>query len=192
MKDELLKPLSLASQEEWRRWLQDHGRQEREAWLTIRRKGAGKAGVPYEEAVEEALCFGWIDGKMRSYNAETFLLRFSPRKRDSVWSQSNKEKAQALIRAGRMSEAGLAAIEQAKRSGRWSAAYTSRVKPALPPDLEEALALKPAAFKNFVQMTNSAQTMYVVWVEQARRAETRRRRIEQVVARALKNKRPGD
>ncbi len=185
------KPLRLATREKWRRWLSAHDDQADEAWLVIRRKGANAAGLAYEDAVEEALCFGWIDGAMRSVDDETYVLRFSPRKPNSLWSQLNRERARALIQAGKMTAAGLDKIEEAKRNGRWSAAYTSKTKPALPQDLKAALDRNPGACENFNRFPNSAQTMYIVWVEQAKRPETRSKRIEQVVERSLHSKRPG-
>ncbi len=184
-------PLALPDREEWRRWLQGHHDRETAAWLVIRRKGANVRGVAYEEAVEEALCFGWIDGQMHSVDRETFILRFSPRRPDGPWSLSNRERAEELIRRGRMTEAGMRKIEEAKRNGRWEAAYTSAVPPVVPPDLREALDQEAEAGANFDRFSNSDRLMYVAWVEGAKKPATRAGRIRQVVSRAGENLRPG-
>jgi uncharacterized protein YdeI (YjbR/CyaY-like superfamily) len=102
--------LYASSAREWRRWLDAHGTMEREIWLVFFKKGTGKAGVSYQEAVEEALCFGWIDGQMKSIDAESYALRFSPRRKRSPWSQTNRELARWLTRLGRMTARGVDAL----------------------------------------------------------------------------------
>jgi len=178
--DETLRP---AGRAEWRQWLEEHHTQHDVVWLLIRKKRATAVGVTYDEAVEEALCFGWIDGQMRSLDEQSYVLRFSPRRPGSLWSLLNVERAERLIAAGKMAAAGLAQVEEARRSGRWAGAYTSRSSPALPADLQEALAADPAAGAGFARLTNSAQTMYAVWVAEAKRPATRQRRIAEVVRR---------
>lgn len=171
----------LSCQAEWRRWLRVNHAKRTEVWLVIRKKHATLDAVTYEEALDEAICFGWIDGKMRSVDDQRYILRFSPRKPGSLWSLSNRERAEKLMRLGRMAKAGLAKVEDAKRNGQWSAAYTSKEAPAIPPDLQAALDQDLDARERFGGLTHSAQTAYVVWVGQAKRPETRKKRIEQVV-----------
>lgn len=175
----------------WRRWLEENHSAEDEAWVIIFKKGSKEEGLRYGEAVDEAVCFGWIDGGMRSLDGERFRLRFSPRRRGSVWSLLNRERAERLIGAGLMAEAGLRAVEEAKGSGMWDAAYTSRVEPEVPEDLSEALKENAEAWRNFEAFSNSAKLMYVRWVEGAKREGTRARRISEVVRRAALNIKPG-
>ncbi len=176
---------------DWRRWLDENHDSRPEAWLVIYKKHSGKTGITYDEALEEALCFGWIDGKMQGLDGEKFVLRFSPRKVNSVWSKINKEKAERLIKSGRMTEAGLAKIEEAKRNGRWEAAYTNQSQDKIPPDLESALMENDTARLNFQKFANSYRNMYIGWVAGARTEVTRRKRILEVVKRSALNRRPG-
>ena len=107
---------------DWRTWLEANHATANEAWLVIYKKHTGKPGLSYEEAVEEALCFGWIDGVMKRLDEEKYALRFSPRKKGSVWSELNKRRVAKLIKQGRMTEAGLAKVKEAKANGQWRAA----------------------------------------------------------------------
>ena len=175
----------------WRRWLEENHSAEDGAWVIIQKKGSNKEGLKYEEAVDEAVCFGWIDGGMRSLDGESFRLWFSPRRKGSVWSLLNRKRAERLMEAGLMAEAGVRAVEDAKESGIWDAAYTSRVEPEVPDDLLEALMEDEEALKNFEGFSNSAKLMYVHWIESAKREETRARRITAVVRRAARNIKPG-
>jgi uncharacterized protein YdeI (YjbR/CyaY-like superfamily) len=179
--------------EEWRRWLERYHDKEAEAWLLIQKKNSGSPGLGYQQALEEALCFGWIDGKMRSVDGQRFVLRFSPRRAKSIWSRVNREKAEKLIEAGRMTEAGLASIREAERNGMWARAVTNtnRKRDEIPPDLQAALAENETARANFHNFANSYRNMYVGWVADAKTEETRRRRIAGVVSRAYQNKKPG-
>jgi uncharacterized protein YdeI (YjbR/CyaY-like superfamily) len=141
--------------------------------------------------VTEALCFGWIDGKMKSVDEHSYILRFTPRRKNSLWSKLNRERAEELIAEGRMQKQGFEAIELARANGRWSSAYSSKEKPSPPSDLVYALSRNPRAERNFLAMSNSAQLMYVRWVLEAKRLQTRERRIAEVVRRVEQNRRPG-
>jgi len=175
----------------WRRWLEENHSAVDGAWVIIQKKGSRREGLRYEEAVDEAVCFGWIDGGMKSLDGERFRLWFSPRRRGSVWSLLNRERAERMIGTGLMAEAGLRAVEEAKENGMWEAAYTSRVEPEVPEDLMEALREDQEALRNFEGFSNSAKLMYVRWVESAKREGTRARRISEVVRRAARNIRLG-
>jgi uncharacterized protein YdeI (YjbR/CyaY-like superfamily) len=183
--------INMKDSADWRRWLEENHDSRLEAWLVIYKKHSGKDGITYDEALEEALCFGWIDGKMQSLDGEKFVLRFSPRKANSVWSKINKEKAERLIKSGRMTGSGLAKIEEAKKSGLWEAAYTNRKRDEMPPDLESALMENNTAWLNFRKFANSYRNMYVGWVAGARTEATRRKRITEVVKRSALNRKPG-
>jgi uncharacterized protein YdeI (YjbR/CyaY-like superfamily) len=182
--------VGFSNREEWRRWLHENGSTQDGIWVVIQKKGSRKKGLRLEEAVDEAVCFGWIDGGMRSVDDDSFILRFSPRRRNSIWSLKNVERAEMMIEVGRMTEAGLEAIEEAKRDGRWESAYTSRVEPEVPEELERALRESPKAWENFKDFPNSTKLQYVHWVVTAKREKTRLRRILEVVRRAAKNIRP--
>ncbi len=177
--------------EEWRRWLRMNHDAVNEAWVIIQKAASPNEGLGYEEAVDEAMCFGWIDSKMRRLNEHEFVQRFSPRRPRSVWSLRNRDRAERLMEEGRMAEAGLEAVMEAKRNGRWENAYTSRDAPDMPDDLLKALETRPEAHRNFMAFPNSARFMYIHYINEAKRAETRARRIRRVVQRAEQDKRPG-
>jgi len=172
----------------WRNWLSQNHTAAAEGWLVFYKKKTAKQGVTMSEAVEEAICFGWIDGKLRRIDDERFAIRFSPRKSGSVWSKINKDRAQKLIDQGKMAAAGLATVEAAKKTGMWDSAYTNQIRDAVPSDLKEALMKQPLAWKNFSSFANTYQNMYAGYVLQAKTQKTRQMHIEKVVEQALKNK----
>ncbi len=180
--------LSFKNRDEWRKWLENNYRTEKEVWLFHYKKHVGKIGIQLEEAVEEALCFGWIDGKLRKVDDERFMLRYSPRKPDSVWSRLNREKVETLIAAGKMTAAGLSIIEEAKKRGSWDQAYTNLKRDRIPANLRKALAQDKTALDNFQRFANSYRNMYIQWVKSAKTAKTRKGRIEKVVKQAAQNK----
>jgi len=155
------------------------------------KKNASRPGLQYEEALEEALCFGWIDGMIRAVDKDRFMQRWTLRRKGSIWSAANKVRVKRLVATGRMCESGLAAVREARRNGKWQAAYTNRREDAVPADLERALLAEPAAWRNFRSFARTYRNMYAGWVADAKRPETRQRRIAAVVRRALENRRPG-
>ncbi len=183
------------SRDEWRNWLEKRSAEYLHIWVLISKKGSSTPGLYYDDAVEEALCFGWIDGKMKTRDAERFLLRFSDRKPKSIWSVSNRVRALRLIQEGKMTNRGMQKIEQAKQSGRWE--HPVSVKEftkdqTMPPDLKLALEQVPDAMKKFKDFSNSAQMMYIFWINDAKKPPTRMRRIQIVVDNSLKNLTPSD
>ncbi len=184
--------LYFKTRQDWRRWLQGHHGAEREAWLVHYRKAVGKPGVGLREAVEEAICFGWIDGKLKKIDDERFILRFTPRKPGSVWSKINRDAAERMVKSGKMTAAGLKKIAAAKESGAWQKAYTNRLRERMPRDLKAALMSDEKAWANFKNFANSYWNQYVGWVTDAKTTETRQRRIKKVVEWATINKKPGD
>ncbi len=188
---ELDKALYFKSSRAWRRWLEKNHDKESEALLIHYKKGSGKSGVSYSEALDEALCFGWIDSRLKSIDDERFVLKYSPRKSKSIWSKVNKERAERLIEAHKMTDEGLARIEEAKKNGLWDAAYTNRVKERMTSDLKKALLTDRIAWNNFQNFANSYRNMYIGWVNSAKTEETRNRRIAEVVKRSHANKKPG-
>lgn len=171
--------LHLTLQAEWAQWLDKHHTQAAGVWLRHAKKGAPSATVSYAEALEVALCFGWIDSQKNAESEHFFIQRWSPRGARSIWSQINKDKVMAYIQSGHMQPAGMAEIERARADGRWDAAYEPASKAEIPPDLQAALDAHPGAAAFF--STVSAQNRYAVLfrIQTARKPETRARRIEQ-------------
>jgi len=181
MADEL-PTIAFADAAAWEAWLEaEHARADG-AWLKIAKRGAGVASVTHAEALDVALCFGWIDGTRRALDDTHFLQRFTPRRRGSRWSRINTEKATALIAAGRMRPAGLAEVEAAKEDGRWEAAYAGQRTATVPDDLEAALAANPAAAAAFATLDSRNRYAILYRLQDAKRPETRARRLERFVA----------
>jgi uncharacterized protein YdeI (YjbR/CyaY-like superfamily) len=183
-------PLDFRSAAEWRQWLRrNHARSQGE-WVYMYKKGA-RVGLRYQEALDEALCFGWIDGQIHAVDAEKFRQRWTPRRKGSVWSQANKDRVKRLAAQGKMCRAGLAAVADARKTGKWQVAYSNRREDSVPADLAKALRAEPEAWRNFKGMAQTYRNIYAGWVRSAKMAETRERRIAAVVSRALRNLKPG-
>lgn len=163
----------------WSRWLQRHHASSPGVWMRLSKKGAPEPSVGYAQALEEALCWGWIDARKQSAGEHHWLQRWTPRGPRSLWSKVNREKATRLIDEGRMQPAGLREVERAKADGRWDRAYDSPGRSSVPPDLQAALDASPEAAR-FFETLNSANRYAVLWrIQTAKRADTRARRIEQ-------------
>jgi uncharacterized protein YdeI (YjbR/CyaY-like superfamily) len=169
------KCLAIRSPREWRDWLEANHAKEMEARLTIHKKRSSKPGLRLGEAVEEALCFGWIDSLMRRLDEDTFALRFSPRRPGAVWSPANKRRVKRLTAEGRMTAAGTAAVRRAVKSGEWREASRREDVSRLQEDLQKALAHNPPARRGFDRMAPSLKKQYLWWIAGARKPETRRR-----------------
>jgi uncharacterized protein YdeI (YjbR/CyaY-like superfamily) len=174
--------LAFASADAWEAWLAAEHETARGVWMKLAKKGSGVASVTYAEAVEAALRYGWIDGQARRLDDRFYVQRFTPRTRRSRWSMINREKAEALIAAGRMAPAGLREVERARADGRWDAAYASPSAATVPDDLQRALDGDPAAAAFFARL--DAQNRYAILhrIGEAKRPDTRARRIEKFVA----------
>jgi uncharacterized protein YdeI (YjbR/CyaY-like superfamily) len=171
-----------ATPAEWTAWLEEHGAHAKGIWVRMAKKNSGIPSIDYAQAVEVALCFGWIDGLKRSYDEETWLQKFTPRGPKSIWSQINRAKAQALIESGQMRAAGMATVAAAQADGRWDAAYASPSNATVPDDLQAALDANPAA-QAFFATLDRANRYAVIWrVQQAKRPVTRAKRIADYVA----------
>jgi uncharacterized protein YdeI (YjbR/CyaY-like superfamily) len=174
--------LPFASQADWEAWLDDNHADTQGLWLKIAKKASAIETVTHAEALEVALCFGWIDGQRGRLDDEWFVQRFTPRRARSRWSQINRDKAERLIADGKMHAAGLREVERAKEDGRWDAAYASQSTIEVPDDLQRALDADPAA-KQFFATLDSANRYAVLYrIHDAKRAETRSRRIDKFVA----------
>jgi len=169
------------SQKDWHTWLQDNHDQPRGVWLKHAKKASEKTSITYAEALEEALCYGWIDSQKQAYDQNYFLQKFTPRGPKSVWSKVNVAKAEALIKSGKMQPAGLAAIDVAKQDGRWDAAYDSPSNSQIPEDFQAALDKNPKA-KQFFETLNKANIYGFTWrIQTAKKPETRKARIEKFI-----------
>lgn len=169
-----------ASRADWRRWLAAHHGSQREVWLILARKSSGRQPVSVADAVEEALCFGWIDSGLRPAGPGRIRLRFTPRAKGSIWSQLNKTRVARLIEQGLMTGSGLAVIEAARRDGSWTI-LDDVENLRIPPDLAAALAACPEAEHHFLAAAPSARKMALWWVASARRPATRAQRIRETV-----------
>jgi uncharacterized protein YdeI (YjbR/CyaY-like superfamily) len=171
-----------ASRDELADWLGANAETSRGIWLEICKKGSAAVSVSYADAVELALCHGWIDGQKRALDDDVWLQRLTPRTAQSRWSRINRDKAIALIEAGRMAPAGLAAVEQARADGRWDRAYEGARTITVPDDLQRALAAEPAAAAFFATLDGSNRYAILYRIGDAKKPETRARRIERFVA----------
>ena len=167
----------------WREWLANHHANPTGVWLVLAKKGTEKpTSLTYDQALEEALCHGWIDGQAGRRDEATYRQRFTPRRRRSAWSKRNTGIAERLIAEDRMHPAGHAEVERAKADGRWEAAYAGPASMEVPPDLAEALAAEPKAQAMFEALNSQNRYAILYRIATAKRAETRARKIEQFVA----------
>jgi uncharacterized protein YdeI (YjbR/CyaY-like superfamily) len=172
--------LTLPDAPAWRAWLERHHGESDGVWLVTAKKGV--AGVSRDEALEEALCHGWIDGQARTRDDATYLQRYTPRRARSAWSQRNTKIVERLTAEGRMHPAGLAEVERAKADGRWEAAYAGSATIEVPDDLVEALEAEPEAQAMFEKLNRQNRYAVLYRIQEAKRPETRARRIEKYVA----------
>ena len=186
-----LKQLHVTDREEWRAWLEKNHDVEKEIWLIYYKKHTGKPRIPYDDAVEEAICYGWIDSTVKRLDDEKYMQKYTPRKAKSIWSELNKTRARKMIKAGRMTETGLERIREAKRSGEWKKARSSPSPDRLPLDLKQALAANKKAEANFENLAPSYRKQFIWWITSAKRGETRQKRIKKTVSMAVENKKPG-
>ena len=167
----------------WQAWLEEHHQAARGVWLVLAKKGTETpTTLTYSQALEEAICFGWIDGQLRRRDAATYYQRFTPRQARSVWSQGNVALVERLIAAGRVRPAGLAQVERARADGRLAAAYAGPARAEVPDDLVAALRGAPAAAARFDALNGINRYAILHRIEAAKRADTRARRVEQFVA----------
>jgi uncharacterized protein YdeI (YjbR/CyaY-like superfamily) len=173
--------LYFENQATWEAWLKEHHVEVKGIWLQIAKKGSGLQSVDYAEALESALCYGWIDGQKAALDDQYWLQKFTPRGPRSKWSQVNREKAEALIAAGRMQPAGRRQVDLAKADGRWEAAYASQSQIAIPDDFQIELDRNPKA-KEFFGTLNSVNRYAILYrIQDAKKPETRAARIQKFI-----------
>jgi uncharacterized protein YdeI (YjbR/CyaY-like superfamily) len=174
--------LAFASPAEWEDWLEANHPASEGLWIKIAKKGSGIESVRYPEVLESAICFGWIDGRREGLDERHFLQRFTPRRPRSKWSRINRDKAERLIAEGRMRPAGLAEVERARADGRWAAAYEGQKRMAVPDDLQRELDSRPEAKAFFAELTSQNRYAILYRLQDAKRSETRARRLVKFVA----------
>jgi len=180
--------ISLASLEEWETWLEKNHASCSGVWLRIYKKDSGVKSVSYAEALDGALCYGWIDGLKRPFDKKSWIQRFTPRRPKSLWSKINTGHVERLVKLGKMKPAGSTVIEAAKKDGRWDAAYHSPGKATVPEDFLDALSKNKKA-KAFFETLNKANLYSIAWrLQTAKKPETRQRRMKAILQMLAKGK----
>lgn len=175
-------PLLLCNnQKEWEDWLARNHDQSTGVSLQIAKKNAGLTSVSYAEALDSALCYGWIDSRKEALDEKSYVQRFGPRKKNSIWSQVNKEKIQRLMEEVRMKPSGLEAVEVAQKNGRWDAAYEPQSRTTVPEDVKAAFAEHPQAQAFYETLNNQNKFAILFRIQNVKRAETRKRKIEETI-----------
>jgi uncharacterized protein YdeI (YjbR/CyaY-like superfamily) len=167
---------------DWTTWLEANHASATGVWVRMAKKASGIPAIDYNQAVEGALCYGWIDGIKKSYDETSWLQKFTPRGPKSIWSKINREKVQALIERGQMRPAGMRAVEAAQADGRWQAAYDSQRNATIPDDFQAALDGSAEASRFFATLNSANRYAFLFRIHQAKRAETRAKRIQDYIA----------
>jgi uncharacterized protein YdeI (YjbR/CyaY-like superfamily) len=178
-----------ASQAQWAAWLEKNHRNSQGVWLRLAKKGSGLRSLTYPEALEVALCYGWIDGQKRGESEQAWLQRFLPRSAKSIWSKINRNKATALIASRKMKSAGYEAVDAAKKDGRWDAAYDSPKGARVPEDFQQALDANPQARMFFEDLDRANRYAVLFRIQTVKKAETRERKIREFVEMLARNER---
>lgn len=173
--------MEFATQQDWEAWLAEHYSDPTGIWLKIAKKATGFLSISYAEALEGALCYGWIDGQKAAFDEHYWLQKFTPRRAKSIWSQINCDKVASLIETGRIQPAGLRQVELAKADGRWQAAYAGQSTATVPDDLQKALDKNPQARDFFLTLNSVNRYAILFRIQTARKAETRAARIQKFV-----------
>ncbi|KPL91034.1 YdeI/OmpD-associated family protein [Herpetosiphon geysericola] len=177
-----LPTLSFANQAEWRAWLESEHATSNGVWLKMAKKATGIASINYAQALDEALCYGWIDGQKKSFDEQHWLQKFTPRGKKSIWSKVNRDHIERLTDAGQMHAAGEAEVERAKADGRWEAAYDSPKNATIPEDFQAALDASPTAASFFATLKQANRYSFLFRIQTAKKPETRTKRIRDFIA----------
>jgi uncharacterized protein YdeI (YjbR/CyaY-like superfamily) len=181
-----------ASRDQWREWLAKNHKAKKEVWLIYYKKHTDKPRIPYDDAVEEAICFGWIDSTVKRLDEEKYAQKFTPRSAKSKWSQLNIQRAKRMIEEGRMTEAGLVKCQDAiKNSKKEPRTKPSKKRLTIPPYLKEALSVNKKVWENFNNLAPSYQRLYIGWIADAKKEETRKKRLKEAMILLKQNKKLG-
>jgi uncharacterized protein YdeI (YjbR/CyaY-like superfamily) len=181
----------VTNRDEWREWLRKNQDFAGYVWLVYYKQHTRKPSISYEDSVEEAICFGWIDGIIRRIDDEKCARKFMPRKSKSRWSESNKKRAEKMMKAGRMTEAGMSKIREAKKSGEWFKQSVIRKALVIPAFMQDALAKNKRALAYFNELADSYKRQYVAWISNAKRDETRNKRLAEAITLLEHNRKLG-
>jgi len=186
------KTLYVTNRDGWRQWLKKNHGSQREVWLIYYKKHTGRPTIPYEDSVEEALCYGWIDSILKRIDDEKFVRKFTPRNEKSNWSALNRKRARNMIEQGRMTKEGLGKFKQAgKQKYKEAKDRPADKRLVIPLDLKEALSANKKALQNFDKFAPGYRRLYIAWITDAKLKETRKKRIKQTVKWSAENKKPG-
>jgi uncharacterized protein YdeI (YjbR/CyaY-like superfamily) len=184
--------LYLSNRKEWRQWLaENHDKEVNDVWLVFDKKKTGKSSIEYEESVEEALCFGWIDSLIKKIDDDRYCRKFTPRKNDSKWSSANKRRVAKIIEEGSMTEFGLVKVEAAKRTGNWEMDPRPMITTEVPKELTGALAQNRKAKEFFEGLAPTYRKQFIGWIVTAKTSATRAKRLEQSLALLVKGEKLG-
>ena len=187
----MIRQLYVADREQWRDWLSKNHATKTGIWLIFYKKETSKPSIAYEAAVEEALCFGWIDSIIKKIDGEKYARKFTPRSDKSNWSALNKKRVSKMIKEGRMTKIGLAKIGKAKKTGLWEKDDRLQISLDIPPEFAKALASNKKAKENFDKLAPTYRKHYIGWIAVAKRQETKKRRIEESIALLEKGRKLG-
>jgi len=188
---ESLKALRNLARNEWRSWLARSHSTEREVWLVLYKKHTGKAKMAYSDAVDEALCFGWIDGRLKRIDDEKHMIRFSPRREGSIWSDWNVRRVRKLMREGKMTPAGLAKIDRKTLDRPMPKNGRTRPRFRISPEMRKRLMTNKKAWRNYCSLGPSSKEQYAYWLTSAKREETKEKRLNEAIALLTRNKKLG-
>jgi len=183
--------LYVTSKDDWRKWLEKHHETERKVWLIYYKKHTGIRSIAYGDSVEEALCFGWIDSLIKRIDDEKFARKFTPRKSNSKWSEVNKKRIRKMMAEGKMTQAGWARIEEAKKNGEWFKVTPRRQELTIPSYVKKALAANQVALDNFNRLAMTYKRDYIGWITSAKREDTRKRRLREAIQLLEQNEKLG-
>ena len=175
--------LYITNRKDWRGWLRKNHNSQNEVWLIYYKKHTRKKRILYDDAVEEALCFGWIDSIVKRIDEEKYAQKFTPRKSNSQWSELNKKRAMKMINEKKMTKTGLIKIEKAKKNGKWTETVLNRKRFVLTPVMKKEFSANKKAWENFNKLAPSYKKHYIGWISSAKKKETRDKRLKE----ALKN-----
>ena len=183
--------LHIYTRKEWRNWLRKNYNRRKEVWLIYYKKHTCKPRIPYDDAVEEALCYGWIDGKVKRIDDQKYMQLFTPRNAKSIWSEHNKKRAEKLIEKGLMKDSGLAAINEAKRNGMWDQSSPIYDERNIPEELKAALKKNISAKNFYDSLAPTYKKQFHWWIVSAKRKETKEKRIIETIKLLKANKKLG-
>ena len=173
--------LYVSNRNDWRKWLEKNHKKEKVIWLIYYKQHTGKSRIPYDDAVEEALCFGWIDSIVKRIDDEKYCQKFTPRNETSIWSELNKKRVAKMIKLGKMTKVGMDKIIAAKRNGKWETKSAAAIEYKMPDELTQLLSKNKVAREFFESLTKSCKKQYIGWIASAKKEETRIKRANEAI-----------